>query len=138
VRAEVLTPHRLNAIVVGGLATLALLISVVGVAGVLAFSVSGRTREFGIRLALGAQPGSILAKVLLEGVVIACVGVGAGVLVGFGFVRVLGKYIAEAQMPGVLPLIASALVILTAAVIASAMPAARAASVDAVQALRAE
>ncbi|HKD90855.1 MAG TPA: ABC transporter permease, partial [Terriglobales bacterium] len=60
VRAEVLTPDRLNAIVFGGFATLALLISVVGVAGVLAFSVSGRTREFGIRLALGAQPRSIL------------------------------------------------------------------------------
>jgi len=138
VRAQVLTPDRLNAIVIGGLAALALLISVVGVAGVLAFSVSGRTREFGIRLALGAQPGSILSKVLLEGLVMASVGVGAGVLVGFAFAKALGNYIAEAQMPGVLPLIASALVILTAAVIASALPAARAARVDAVQALRSE
>jgi predicted permease len=138
VRAEVLTPDRLNAIVFGGFATLALLISVVGVAGVLAFSVSGRTREFGIRLALGAQPGNILSKVLLEGLVIASLGVGAGVLVGFGFARVLGKYIAEAQMPGVLPLVASAFVIVAAAVIASALPAARAARVDAVQALRSE
>jgi putative ABC transport system permease protein len=138
VRAEVLTPDRLNAIVFGGFATLALLISVVGVAGVLAFSVSGRTREFGIRLALGAQPRSILAKVLLEGVVIASVGVGTGVLVGFAFARVLSKYIAETQVPGALPLIASAAVILAAAVIASALPAARAARVDAVQALRAE
>ncbi|HKD92386.1 MAG TPA: ADOP family duplicated permease [Terriglobales bacterium] len=138
VRAQVLTPDRLNAIVIGGLATLALLISVVGVSGVLAFSVSGRTREFGIRLALGAQPGSILSKVLLEGLVIASVGVGAGVLAGFAFARALGNYLAEAQMPGVLPLIGSALVILTAAVIASALPAARAARVDAVQALRSE
>jgi predicted permease len=138
VRAEVLTPDRLNAIVFGGFATLALLISVVGVAGVLAFSVSGRTREFGIRLALGAQPRTILAKVLLEGLVIASLGVGTGVLVGFAFARVLSKYIAETQVPGALPLIASAVVILAAAVIASALPAARAARVDAVQALRAE
>jgi predicted permease len=138
VRTQVLTPDRLNAIVIGGLATLALLISVVGVAGVLAFSVSGRTREFGIRLALGAQPASILSKVLLEGLIIASVGVGAGVLAGFAFARALANYIAEAQMPGVLPLIASALVILTAAVIAAALPAARAARVDAVQALRSE
>jgi putative ABC transport system permease protein len=138
VRAEVLTPDRLNAIVFGGFATLALLISVVGVAGVLAFSVSGRTREFGIRLALGAQPRSILAKVLLEGLVIASLGVGTGVLVGFAFARVLSKYIAQTQVPGALPLIASAAVILAAAVIASALPAARAARVDAMQALRTE
>ena len=67
IRAEVLTPDRLNAVVFGGFAAVALLISVVGVAGVLAFSVSGRTREFGIRMALGAQPRNILTDVLLQG-----------------------------------------------------------------------
>lgn len=138
VRAEVLTPDRLNAIVFGGFATLALVISVVGVAGVLAFSVSGRTREFGIRLALGAQPRNILAKVLLEGVVIASIGVVAGFLSGFALERFVAKYFGELQVPGALPLIASGLVILAAAVIASAMPAARAARVDAIQALRAD
>ncbi|HWX54054.1 MAG TPA: ADOP family duplicated permease [Verrucomicrobiae bacterium] len=138
VRAEVLTPDRLNAVVFGGFATLALLISVVGVAGVLAFSVSGRTREFGIRMALGAQPRSILTKVLLEGLVIAGIGVSAGFLVGFALERLIGSYLAEVQLPGAVPLIASAVVILAAAVIASALPAARAARVDAVQALRSE
>jgi putative ABC transport system permease protein len=138
VRAEVLTPDRLNAIVFGGFATLALLISVVGVAGVLAFSVSGRTREFGIRQALGAQPRSILAKVLSEGLMIAGIGVAAGVVVGFALERTIGKYIGVVQLPGALPLIASAAVILAAAVIASALPAARAARVDPAEALRAE
>jgi ABC-type antimicrobial peptide transport system permease subunit len=138
VRAEVLTPDRLNALVFGGFATLALLISVVGVAGVLAFSVSGRTREFGIRLALGAQPRSILANVLSEGLVIASIGVGAGVLVGLVFSSAVSKYVAEAQAPGTVPLIASAALVLIAAVIASAVPAARAARVDAIEALRAE
>ncbi|HZE23847.1 MAG TPA: ADOP family duplicated permease, partial [Blattabacteriaceae bacterium] len=130
IRAEVLTPDRLNAIVFGGFATLALLISVVGVAGVLAFSVSGRTREFGIRQALGAQPRSILAKVLSEGLVIAGVGVAAGFIVGFALERTVGKYVGIVQLPGALPLIASAAVILAAAVVASALPAARAARVD--------
>jgi len=138
VRGEVMTPDRLNAIVFGGFATLALLISVVGVAGVLAFSVSGRTREFGIRMALGAQPRSILTKVLLEGFVIAGIGVAAGFLIGFALERVVGKYLGQVQLPGALPLLASAAIILAAAVIASALPAARAARVDAIQALRSE
>ena len=138
VRAEVLTPDRLNAIVFGGFATLALLISVVGVAGVLAFSVSGRTREFGIRQALGARPRSILTKVLYEGLAIASAGVVAGFVVGFALERTIGKYIGVVQVPGALPLIASAAVILAAAVIASALPAARAARVDPAEALRSE
>ena len=82
VRAEVLTPDRLNALVFGGFAMVALLIAVVGVAGVLAFSVSGRTREFGIRLAIGSQPRHLLAGVLTEGVIIAVAGVAAGAACG--------------------------------------------------------
>ena len=124
--------------VFGGFAGLALLISVVGVAGVLAFSVSGRTREFGIRLALGAQPHNILANVLLEGAAIAGIGVASGVLVGFTSARAIGKYVVDFRLPGPLPLLLSAAVILAAAVIASALPAIRAARVDAVQALRSE
>src|SRR6202044_2690817 len=85
IRAEVLTPDRLNAVVFGGFAGVALLISVVGVAGVLAFSVSGRTREFGIRMALGAQRRDILTNVLVEGLVIASIGVVSGVVVALGF-----------------------------------------------------
>jgi predicted permease len=138
IRAEVLTPDRLNAIVFGGFAGVALLISVVGVAGVLAFSVSGRTREFGIRMALGAMPRNILTNVLLEGLVIASIGVGAGLVVAFALARVIGRYVAEVQLPGALSFIASAVVILAAAVIASAVPAARAARVEAVEVLRSE
>jgi predicted permease len=138
VRAEVLTPDRLNAIVFGGFAAVALLISVVGVAGVLAFSVSGRTREFGIRMALGAQPRNILTNVLVEGVVMAGIGVGAGVLVGFVLTRIVSKYVTAINQPGAPAFIASAGVILGAAVIASAVPAVRAARVNAVEALRSE
>jgi len=138
IRGEVLTPNRLNAIVFGGFAGVALLISVVGVAGVLAFSVSGRTREFGIRMALGAQPRSILTDVLWDGLVIAGIGVVAGAAVGFGCARLVGKYVAEIQSPGLLTFVAAAGVLLAAAVIASAVPAARAARVDPVEALRAE
>ena len=138
VRAEVLAPDRLNAIVFGGFAAVALLISIVGVAGVLAFSVSGRTREFGVRMALGAPPHNILTLVLVEGVVMAVIGVGAGVAVGIALARVIGQYVTEIHQPGALAFAASATVILIAAVAASAVPAARAARVNAVEALRSE
>ena len=138
IRTEVLTPDRLNALVFGGFATLALLISVVGVAGVLAFSVSGRTREFGIRQALGAQPHTILTKVLSEGMLIAGIGVTAGLVIGFVLERTIGQHFAELRVPGVLPLFVSAVLILAAAVIASALPAVRASRVDPSVALRSE
>ena len=138
VRAEVLEPDRLNAIVFGGFAAVALAISIVGVAGVLAFSVSGRTREFGIRLAIGSQPRTILTGVLGEGVWMTGVGVVAGAGGGFAIARLVGSYIQNLQLPGVLPVIVSAAVLLVAAVIGSLLPAARAARVDVVQALRAE
>jgi predicted permease len=138
IRAEVLTPDKLNALVFGGFAAVALLISVVGVAGVLAFSVSGRTREFGIRMALGAAPRNILADVLLQGLKIAAIGVAAGAVFGVLFALGVGKYVAEVKLPGFISFVASALVILTAATIASALPAARAARVNAVEALRSE
>jgi putative ABC transport system permease protein len=138
IRTEVLSPQRLDAIVFGGLAAVALSISIVGVAGVLAFSVSGRTREFGIRMALGAQPRSILTRVLSEGLVIASIGVGAGMIVGLALARILTRYVGEVKLPGVLLFIFSAFVILAAAVIASAVPAMRAAKVNPVEALRSE
>ena len=138
IRAEVLTPDKLNAVVFGGFAAVALLISVVGVAGVLAFSVSGRTREFGIRMALGAQPRDILKDVLAQGLAIAGLGVGIGVVFGFIFASGISRFVTEVRLPGLLAFGASAFVILAAAVIASAVPAARAARVNAVEALRAE
>ena len=138
VRAEVLTPDRLNAIVFGGFAAVALLISVVGVAGVLAFSVSWRTREFGIRMALGALPRNILTTVLVEGVTMAGIGVGAGVVVGVALAHAIARYVTDIHQPGPLAFAGSAVVILGAAVVASAVPAARAARVDAVEALRSE
>ncbi len=138
IRAEVLTPDRLNALVFGGFAAVALLIAVVGVAGVLAFSVSGRTREFGIRLAIGSQPRHLLVKVIAEGVFLALGGVAVGAACGYVLALAAGSYFLDLRMPGVMPVAASALVLLAAAVIASALPAMRAARVDVIQALRAD
>ena len=138
VRAEVLTPDRLNALVFGGFAMVALLIAVVGVAGVLAFSVSGRTREFGIRLAIGSQPRHLLAGVLTEGVIIAVAGVAAGAACGYALAKLAVSYFPDMRLPDAVPVAASAVVLLAAAVVASVLPAARAARVDVMQALRSD
>jgi ABC-type antimicrobial peptide transport system permease subunit len=138
VRADVLAPDRLNAIVFGMFAAVALAISIVGVAGVLAFSVSGRTREFGIRLAVGSQPRSILTGVLAEGLWMSGAGVVAGAAGGYALSRVVASYVQNVQVPGPLPTIASAAILLIAAVLGALLPAARASRVDVVQALRAE
>jgi putative ABC transport system permease protein len=138
IRAEVLTPDRLNSLVFGVFAAVALLIAVVGVAGVLAFSVSARTREFGIRLALGSEPRHILGGVIREGALMALAGVLAGGTFGFVAAGLAGRYVLDVQIPGVLPIAVSAFVLLAAAVVASMLPAARAARVDVIQALHAE
>ena len=137
-RAEVLTPHRLNSVVFGLFAAVALSIAVVGVAGVLAFSVSARTREFGIRLALGSQPQRLFKDVIAEGAAMAAAGIVAGAVFGFVLARVAHSYFADVTMPGIFPAVASAVALLTVAVVASMLPAARAASVDVIQALRTE
>ncbi len=138
VRAEVLSPDRLNAFVFSGFAGIALLIAVVGVAGVLAFSVSARTREFGVRLAVGSSPLRLLGRVLWEGVLIAATGIAAGAAGGYGIARLSSRFFEHFEVPGVLPLVAAAAVLVAAAALASLIPAARASRVDVLQALRSE
>lgn len=138
IRAEVLTPDRLNTIVFGGFAAVALAIAIVGVAGVLAFSVSARTREFGIRLAMGSQPRHLLTRVITEGAAMAAAGVIGGAVVGFILARLAGSVLLDIKTPGFLPVVLAAFVLMAVAVVASVLPAARAARVDVMEALRAE
>ena len=130
--------HRSSAWLVGGFAALALILSVVGLYGVVAYSVSQRTREIGVRMALGAQQSSVYRLILSE----------AGRLTGIGILIGLALAIgAAAAMPGVLfgvrswdipTLFAVAAVLSAAALLASFVPARRAATVDPVVALRTE
>ena len=138
IRAEVLAPERLNTFVLSGFAGVALLIAVVGVAGVLAFSVSARTREFGVRLAVGSSPRHLLVRVLSEGAFIVAVGVIAGVAGGYLFVGVAASYFGNVRLPGTLPIVGAAALLVAAALLASLMPAARASRVNVLQALRSE
>jgi putative ABC transport system permease protein len=138
IRAEKLSPERLNAFVFSGFAGIALLIAVVGVAGVLAFLVSARTREFGVRLAIGSSPRLLLTGVLRDGMRIAVVGVAVGVTGGYALVVAAQSFFAGVQLPGVIPVIGAAAVLIGAAIGASLVPAARASRVDVLQALRSE
>jgi predicted permease len=138
IRAEVLAPTRINALVFSGFAGVALAIAVVGVAGVLAFSVSARTREFGVRLAIGSTPSALLGRVLREGAAIGVSGIAAGIVGGLILARLVSRFIVGMETPGAIPVAAAAAVLVVAAVLASLMPAARASRVDVISALRAE
>jgi putative ABC transport system permease protein len=138
VRAEVLAPDRLNVLVFGGFAGVALTIAVVGVAGVLAFSVSTRTREFGIRLAVGSEPRHLLGGVLRDGAAIAVAGIVAGAAGGYVLARLAASWVEQVRLPGMAPLAGAAVILLVAAIVASLLPAARAARVDVIRALRAD
>lgn len=138
IRDEVISPDRLNAFVISGFAGIALLIAVVGVSGVLAFSVSARTRELGVRLAVGCTPGRLLRGVLSEGAVIAAVGCAAGAAGGVVIARAASKLFALVQAPGALPGTAAAVLLILAAGVASLIPAMRAARTDVLKALRSD
>ncbi len=138
IRTEVLAPERLNAFVFSALGGIALLIAIVGVAGVLAFSVSARTREFGVRLAVGSTPRDLRTGVLWDGVRTAAIGIAAGAAGGYALARMAGGFFENVQLPGALPVIGAAMVLIGAAIGASLVPAARASRVDVLQALRSE
>lgn len=89
-------------------------------------------------MALGARRSNILADVLLQGLTIAAVGVGAGILFGVVFSHTINSFVSVVHLPGLVTMIVSSAVILAAAVIASIVPAARAARVNAIEALRSE
>jgi predicted permease len=138
VRAEVMAPDRLNAWVVSGFAGVALLVAVVGVAGVLAFGVTARTRELGVRLAIGSTPRRLLIGVLSEGARIVAIGIAAGAGGGYVLSGIARDYLETIPLPGPLPIAAAVAVLAGAAILASLMPAARASRVDVLHALKAD
>jgi predicted permease len=138
IRAEVLAPSRLNAVVVGGFAAVAAMIAVVGVAGLLAFSVSGRTREFGIRLALGSRPRDLLVRVLIEGAWIAGAGIAAGFVAALVLTQLLTGMLHDLQPRDPISLAVSSIALAAATIAGAAGPAVRASRVDVLEALRME
>jgi ABC-type antimicrobial peptide transport system permease subunit len=138
IRAELLSPERVNAFVFSGFAGIALLIAIVGVGSVLAFSVSARTREFGVRLAVGSAPSQLVWRVVSEGIAIAAIGIAAGAGGGWALARVAARFVEGVHTPGPLPIAGAAALLFAAAVTASMLPAARASRIDVLQSLRSE
>ncbi len=130
--------HRSSAWIVGGFAALALLLSVVGLYGVVAYSVSQRTREIGVRMALGAQRSAVYRLILREAGWLAITGIAAGLVCSLAATLLMRKLLFEVHAWDVPTLAAVALTLGAAALLASFLPARRAASVNPTEALHAE
>ncbi|HUQ79486.1 MAG TPA: ABC transporter permease [Gemmatimonadaceae bacterium] len=136
VKLNSLAPRRLTASLLTLFAVLALLIAATGIGGVLAFSVSQRTREFGVRLALGAQPGQVLSMVVRQGGTMVGLGLGLGAIGALGLARFMEGFVYGVPTRDPLTLGAVCLTLAAVGVVASLGPARRATSVDPVIALR--
>jgi macrolide transport system ATP-binding/permease protein len=130
--------HRSSAWLVGAFALLALLLGVVGLYGVIAYSVSQRTREIGVRMALGAEPARVYGLILREAGWLTSAGIGAGMVCSLAVTTLLRKLLFGVRSWDVPTLLAVAAVLGVAALAASYIPARRAASVNPIEALRAE
>jgi len=136
--AEVTSRTRFIALLLGLFAGLALLLSGIGVYGVMAYSVLMRTREIGIRMALGARPADVLRLVLQEGTFLILVGLVAGVGAAFAATRILASQLYDVSSTDPLTFVLIAFLVTAAAVLACYLPARRAAKVDPMAALRYE
>jgi macrolide transport system ATP-binding/permease protein len=130
--------HRSSAWLVGGFAFLALMLGVVGLYGVIAYSVSQRTREIGVRMALGAQRSSVYQLIMKEAGWLAGVGIGAGLACSVGAATLIRGLLFGVRAWDAATLVTVAMVLAISALLASYIPARRAAKVDPMVALRYE
>jgi predicted permease len=131
-------PQRFSTYLLGAFAGIALLLATLGIAGVVAYSVSRRTREIGLRVALGATRGSILSLVLREGLTYAGLGVAAGVGLALGLTRLMSSLLFGVEATDGVTFVSVTGVVALVAASASFLPALRATRVDPMVALRNE
>jgi predicted permease len=131
-------PQRIALIVTGALGSVGLLLAMLGLYGVVAYSVNQRTRELGVRLALGAQRTTVLGMVLGDGLRLAAVGVVVGLVAAAGATRVIAGFLFDVSALDAVTFIGMALLLVIVALLATYVPARRAAGLDPMSALRSE
>jgi len=136
--SESLSNRRFNLLLVGVFALTALLLSIAGVFGVLAYSVAQRTQEIGVRLALGATPGNILKMVLAQGLITTAIGIAIGLIGALLLTRTMRSLLFEISPNDPVTIAGVALLLVLIAALASYIPARRATRVDPMVALRYE
>jgi putative ABC transport system permease protein len=136
IRSESLSQPRLTTLLLGLFAFVALAISAAGLSGLIAYSVSERTQEIGIRLALGAEPGRVLAMLLGQALQSVAVGLGLGLVGALGLSRLVSRLLFGIEPTDPLCFVGSALVLIAVAIAACLIPARRATSIQPTEALR--
>jgi putative ABC transport system permease protein len=129
---------RLNTVLLSVFASVALLIASIGIYGVLAYSVSQRTGEIGVRMALGATPRGVLNLIVGEGMRVALIGIGAGLLGGLAVGRAVSSLVFGVPVRDPVTFTAVGVALATVALAACVIPALRASRVDPIVALRYE
>ena len=130
--------QRSTLVLLGGFAALALALAVIGLYGVISYTVSQRTRELGVRMALGATPADVLRFVTREGLVLTLGGLGIGALAAIGATRSLRGLLFVVQPGDPMTILVVSIVIAAAGFVSTVVPARRATRIDPVDALRAE
>ena len=127
---------RLNAILLAVFAAVAMLIAAIGIYGVLAYSVNQRTREIGLRMALGAPRGHVLRLIVREGMTVGAIGIGIGIAGALALSRVLASLVFDVPVRDPLTYVVVAVSLAVVALVACVIPARKASRVDPIVALR--